>query len=124
MHIDNVIFLILSKNAYTKFSAGPFWLAEVGLYTTFRLICNKPLRNNAFLHLGQAATEDKICLAISFYEQIGRLRNHLVPILAGVLAGVLCSAGSIYLLAKLFALLRHGLGIEDLGLASKTDDPA
>ena len=23
MHIDNVIFLILSKNAYTKFSAGP-----------------------------------------------------------------------------------------------------
>ena len=24
MHIDNVIFLILSKNAYTKFSEGPF----------------------------------------------------------------------------------------------------
>ena len=23
MHINNVIFLILSKNAYTKFSAGP-----------------------------------------------------------------------------------------------------
>ena len=23
MHIDNVILLILSKNAYTKFSAGP-----------------------------------------------------------------------------------------------------
>ncbi len=23
MHIENVIFLILSKNAYTKFSAGP-----------------------------------------------------------------------------------------------------
>ena len=28
MHIDNVIFLILSKNAYTKFSAGPFNLSE------------------------------------------------------------------------------------------------
>jgi len=24
MHIDNVIFLILSKNAYTKFSEGPY----------------------------------------------------------------------------------------------------
>ena len=24
MHIENVIFLILSKNAYTKFSAGPY----------------------------------------------------------------------------------------------------
>ena len=54
--------------------------------------------------LSYLLTPATICLAISFYEQIGRLRNHLVPILAGVLAGVLCSAGSIYLLAKLFAL--------------------
>ena len=28
MHIDNVIFLILSKNAYTKFSAGPMDFLE------------------------------------------------------------------------------------------------
>ena len=26
MHIDNVIFLILSKNAYTKFSEGPRYI--------------------------------------------------------------------------------------------------
>ena len=49
-------------------------------------------------------TPATICLAISFYEQIGKMKKHLLPILAGVLAGVLCSAGSIYLLAKLFAL--------------------
>lgn len=54
--------------------------------------------------LSYLLTPATICLAISFYEQIGRLRNHLVPILTGVLAGVLCSAGSIYILAKLFAL--------------------
>ena len=30
MHIDNVIFLILSKNAYTKFSAGP--LSQKGYF--------------------------------------------------------------------------------------------
>ena len=30
MHIDNVIFLILSKNAYTKFSEGPL---DFGLET-------------------------------------------------------------------------------------------
>ena len=29
MHIDNVIFLILSKNAYTKFSAGPIGILEM-----------------------------------------------------------------------------------------------
>jgi len=49
-------------------------------------------------------TPATICLAISFYEQLGKLKKHLIPILAGVLTGVLCSAGSIYLLAKLFAL--------------------
>ena len=30
MHIENVIFLILSKNAYTKFSARPTYLKEGG----------------------------------------------------------------------------------------------
>ena len=54
--------------------------------------------------LSYLLTPATICLAISFYEQIGKLKKHLLPILAGVLAGVLCSAGSIYLLSKLFAL--------------------
>ena len=38
MHIDNVIFLILSKNAYTKFSAGPQSMSRVG-----RCIDNGPM---------------------------------------------------------------------------------
>ena len=49
-------------------------------------------------------TPATICLAISFYEQIGKMKQHLIPILIGVLTGVLCSAGSIYLLVKLFDL--------------------
>lgn len=49
-------------------------------------------------------TPATICLAISFYEQIGRMKRHLLPILVGVLAGVVCSAGSIYVLGKLFAI--------------------
>ena len=54
--------------------------------------------------LSYLLTPATICLAISFYEQIGMMKKQLFPILAGVLAGVLCSAGSIYLLAKCFAL--------------------
>ena len=54
--------------------------------------------------LSYLLTPATICLAISFYEQIGKMKKHLLPILVGVLTGVLCSAGSIYLLAKLFAL--------------------
>lgn len=34
MHIDNVIFLILSKNAYTNFSEGPYFV-KYDMPTTF-----------------------------------------------------------------------------------------
>ena len=37
MHIDNVIFLILSKIAYTKFSEGPFHVRMAAQPTRYRL---------------------------------------------------------------------------------------
>jgi putative effector of murein hydrolase len=49
-------------------------------------------------------TPATICLAISFYEQLGRLKKHLLPVIIGVLCGVVCSIGGIYLMAKAFAL--------------------
>lgn len=54
--------------------------------------------------LSYLLTPATICLAISFYEQLNRLKKQLFPIVMGVLTGVLCSAGSIYLLGKLFVL--------------------
>lgn len=54
--------------------------------------------------LSDLLTPATICLAISFCEQIDRLKKHLLSIVAGVLAGVVCSIGSIYCLSKLFAL--------------------
>lgn len=54
--------------------------------------------------LSYLLTPATICLAISFYEQIGKMKKQLLPIFAGVLAGVICSAGSVYFLSKLFAL--------------------
>lgn len=49
-------------------------------------------------------TPATICLAISFYVQISKLKKQLLPIFMGVLAGVICSAGSICFLSKFFAL--------------------
>ena len=49
-------------------------------------------------------TPATICLAISFYVQISKLKKQLLPICVGVLAGVICSAGSICFLSKFFAL--------------------
>lgn len=49
-------------------------------------------------------TPATICLAISFYEQFQGLKKHLAAIVIGVLAGTVCSLGSIWLLSRLFGL--------------------
>ena len=54
--------------------------------------------------LSYLLTPATICLAIAFYEQIGRMKKQMLPIFIGVLTGVICSAGSVYFLSKIFAL--------------------
>ena len=54
--------------------------------------------------LSYLLTPATICLAISFYEQFARLKKQILPLTAGVMVGVVCSIGSIWLLAKLFAV--------------------
>lgn len=49
-------------------------------------------------------TPATICLAISFYDQFQKLKDHLFAVIAGVLAGSVCSLGSVYLLANAFVL--------------------
>lgn len=47
-------------------------------------------------------TPATICLSISFYEQLQKLKQHLPAILAGVVGGTFSSLLSIYLLCKAF----------------------
>lgn len=54
--------------------------------------------------LSYLLTPATICYSISFYEQFQKLKRHLPGILLGVLAGIICSLGSVYLLSRLFAL--------------------
>ncbi len=54
--------------------------------------------------LSYLLTPATICLAISFYEQFQGLKKHLTAIVIGVLAGTVCSLGSIYFLCRLFDL--------------------
>ena len=49
-------------------------------------------------------TPATICLALSFYEQLMKLKKHLPVICVGVLLGTVSSMGSILALAKLFGL--------------------
>lgn len=54
--------------------------------------------------LNYLLTPATICLSISFYEQLGRLKHHLLSVSFGVLAGTVCSLGSVFLLAQAFSM--------------------
>lgn len=54
--------------------------------------------------LSYLLTPATICLAISFYEQFQTLKSHLPAVCLGVVAGTVCSIGSIWLLCRLFGL--------------------
>lgn len=49
-------------------------------------------------------TPATICFSVSLYEQIGRLKKHLIAILAGVSAGTVASLFSIRLMCAAFGL--------------------
>lgn len=51
-------------------------------------------------------TPATICLSISFYNQFQALKKHLFCMAAGVLAGTVCSLGSVWLLCSVLGLDR------------------
>lgn len=53
-------------------------------------------------------TPATICLAIPLYEQMGRIRENLLPVLGGIAAGVAANAAVILLLSAVFSL-RHDI---------------
>ena len=54
--------------------------------------------------LSYLMTPATLCLAIAFYDQFQALKSHLAAVAAGVLAGTVASIGSVFALARLFAL--------------------
>lgn len=51
-------------------------------------------------------TPATICYSISFYEQFQKLKSQLSAVVIGVLAGAVCSLGSVYILCRFFDLDR------------------
>lgn len=62
-------------------------------------------------------TPATICLALSFCEQLMKLKKHVPVICVGVILGIVSSMGSILALAKLFGL-EHQLLVSLLPKAS------
>lgn len=54
--------------------------------------------------LNYLLTPATICLSISFYEKFQAMKRYLPAVIAGVLAGMVCCLGSVYLLCKAFGV--------------------
>lgn len=113
LNSSTYFFVLLTLSAY---SIGSFcqrkWklvifnpiLIGAGLVMAVLLLLDIP--NEAYQDgcriLSYLLTPATICLSISFYQQLRELKQHLPAVLAGVLAGTVCSICSIYLLCRLF----------------------
>lgn len=71
----------------------------------FRVPLDEYNEGGGFLTL--CLTPATISLALPIYRQLEVLKKHLLPILAGALAGSAASIGSVYLFGKLFGLDRQ-----------------
>ena len=60
--------------------------------------------NNGAKYITYLLTPATVCLAIPLYRQINILKSHFKEIIIGICSGVAASMGSIFVMAKLFAL--------------------
>ena len=60
--------------------------------------------NTGAKYLSWLLTPSTVCLAIPLYEQISLLKKNFAAVAAGIVAGVLASLLSIFIMAKLFGL--------------------
>ena len=60
--------------------------------------------NTGAKYLSWLLTPSTVCLAIPLYEQISPLKKNFAAVAAGIVAGVLASLLSIFIMAKLFGL--------------------
>ena len=81
MHIDNVIFLILSKNAYTKFSAGPTRTRETVATQADRLIISNFYIAKLFAFgKGIAANTDIVVARNDHISKLGSVERTLTDL--------------------------------------------
>ena len=60
--------------------------------------------NNSGKYISYLLTPSTVCLAIPLYKQLELLMKNAVAVIASIIAGVIASAGSIFVLCTVFGL--------------------
>ena len=91
-----------------KFKLGIFNPLLIAIAVTmvilFALNVDYDTYNTGAKYLSWLLTPSTVCLAIPLYEQISLLKKNFAAVAAGIVAGVLASLLSIFIMAKLFGL--------------------
>lgn len=77
----------------------------VTMVILFALNVDYDTYNTGAKYLSWLLTPSTVCLAIPLYEQISLLKKNFAAVAAGIVAGVLASLLSIFIMAKLFGLV-------------------
>lgn len=86
---------------------NPILLAGLGVIGVLKVLgIPNSVYQSGCQFLSYLLTPATICLAVSFYEQFRNLKDHLVAVAAGVLAGTIASIGTVWLLSGAFGLDR------------------
>ena len=90
----------------TKISLLNPLLTATIIIVAILLMCNikYDTYNNGAKYISYFLTPTTVCLAIPLFKKIKILKNNIIAILSGVLAGVLANAGVIVLLVKVFGM--------------------
>lgn len=91
-----------------KFKLGIFNPLLIAIAVTmvilFALNVDYDTYNTGAKYLSWLLTPSTVCLAIPLYEQISLLKKNFAAVAAGIVAGVLASLLSIFIMAQLFGL--------------------
>ena len=79
----------------------------VTMVILFALNVDYDTYNTGAKYLSWLLTPSTVCLAIPLYEQISLLKKNFAAVAAGIVAGVLASLLSIFIMAKLLDLVSH-----------------
>lgn len=81
-------------------------LVSVIIVIAFLLIfnINYEAYNDGAKYISYLLTPATVCLAIPLYKQLELLKNNMTAVFAGITSGVITSAASIFIMAKLFGL--------------------